>query len=75
MLHSDDSNDTLYTLVNELNVHVDGSIILEAFPALDILFELDEISDAKFCQILKSGNLSDVVVTRLENKFKTHHHS
>ena len=45
MLRSDNSNNTLYTLVNGMTGHVDGSISLETLPSLDTLFELDGMSD------------------------------
>ena len=64
MLRSDDSNNTLYTLVKGITGHVDGSISLETLPSLDTLFELDEISDGEFSQALKAGELSDLVVIR-----------
>ena len=48
MLRSDNSNNTLYTLVNGMTGHFDGSISLETIPSLDTLFELDEMSDGDF---------------------------
>lgn len=45
---------------------VDGSISLEAFPSLDVLFELNEMYDGKSCQALKAGDLSDLVINRLD---------
>ena len=44
--------------------HVDGSISLETLPSLDTLFELDEMSDGEFSQVLTAGELSDLVVIR-----------
>ena len=43
---------------------VDGNISLETVLSLDTLFELDEMSDGKFSQVLKAGELSDLVVIR-----------
>ena len=48
MFRSDNSNNTLYTLVNGMTGHIDGSISLETIPSLDTLFELDEMSDGEF---------------------------
>ena len=45
VLRSDNGNNTLYTLVNGMTGHVDGSISLGTLPSLDTLFELDEMSD------------------------------
>ena len=63
---SDNSNNTLYTLVNGLTGHVDGNISLETLPSLDALFELDEMSDGDFIQSLQAGALSEFVVIRLD---------
>ena len=60
----DNSNNTLYTLVNGLTGHVDGSISLETLLSLDTLFELDEMSDGEFSQALQAGELSELVVIR-----------
>ena len=65
-LYSDNNNNTLYTLVNGVTGQVYGKISLEAFPSLDALFELDDVSDSKFGQALKAGDLSDYVVIRLD---------
>ena len=42
-MQSDDSNDTLYTIVNKVTGHVDDSITLEAFPSLGAPVALDEM--------------------------------
>ena len=63
--HSDNSN-TLYTLVNGVNGHLDGTVSLETLPSLDALCELDEMSDGEFSQALKAGDLSELVVIRPE---------
>ena len=39
---SDNSSNTLYTLVNGVTGHVDGNISLETLPSLIRLFELDK---------------------------------
>ena len=62
LLRSDNSNITLYTIVNGMTSHVDGSISLETLSSLDTLFELDEMSDGEISQALKAGELSDLVV-------------
>ncbi|MCY0725759.1 hypothetical protein OVW19_28885, partial [Klebsiella pneumoniae] len=59
---SDNSNNTLYTLVNGFTGHVDSNIGLDALPSLDTLFELDEMSDGEFSQALQAGELSELVV-------------
>ena len=64
MLEGINSNNTLYTLVNGMTGHVDGSISLETLPSLDYIFELDEMSDVEFSQALKAGEFSDLVVIR-----------
>ena len=64
MIRSDISNNTLYTLVNGMTGHVDGSISLEILPSLDTFFKLAEISNGEFSQSLKAGDLSKLVVIR-----------
>ena len=61
---SDNSNNTLYTLVNGLTGQIDGNISLETLPSLDTLFVLDEMSDGEFSQALQAGELSELVVIR-----------
>uniref|UniRef100_A0AAV1V4N1 Uncharacterized protein n=1 Tax=Peronospora matthiolae TaxID=2874970 RepID=A0AAV1V4N1_9STRA len=56
--HSEISN-TLYSLVNGVTGHVNGSVFLETIPSLDALCELDEMSDGEFSQALKAGELSE----------------
>ena len=60
--NNNNNNNKLYTIVNGVTGHVDGSIILEAFPYLDALFELDEIYDGELSQALEAGDLSGLVV-------------
>ena len=61
---SDNSNNTLYTLVNGLTGQIDGDIGLETHLSLDTLFELDEMSDGEFSQALQAGEFSELVVIR-----------
>ena len=56
---SDNSKNTLYTLVNGVTGHDDGNIRLTTLPSLDAPFELDEMPDGKFSQALQAGDLSD----------------
>ena len=61
-LHSDNSNNTLYTLVSGVTGRVDGNIILETLPSMEARFELDEMSDGEFSQALQAEELFDLVV-------------
>ena len=61
---SDNRNNKVYTLVNGMTGHADGSISLETLPSLNALFELDEMFDGKYSQALKAGELSDLAVIR-----------
>ena len=63
--HSDNS-DTLYTLVNGVTGQVEGNVSLETLPSLGGLCELDDMSDGEFSQALKAGDLSELVVIRLD---------
>ena len=61
--NSDSDNDNiLYTLVNGVTDQLDGKLSLETLPLVDILCDLDEMSDGEFSQALNSGELSKIVV-------------
>ena len=62
MITSDNRNSTIYTLVNGRTGHVDGNISLETLPSLDILLQLDEMSDGESSQALQAGELFNLVV-------------
>ena len=49
--HSDNSN-TLYTLVNGVTGHIDGTVRLGTLLSLESLCELDEMSDGEYSQAL-----------------------
>ena len=51
--------------------HVDDNTSFETLSSLDALFELDEMSDGKFSQALKAGELSELVVTRPDIELST----
>ena len=42
---SNNSNNSLFTLVNEVTDHVDVSVSLDAFPSLDAMFEHEVLCD------------------------------
>ena len=50
---------------------VDDNTSFETLSSLDALFELDEMSDGKFSQALKAGELSELVVTRPDIELST----
>ena len=54
-----------------MTVHVDDSIRLEAFPSLNDLFKLGEMSDDEFGQALKTVELSDLVIIRPDPELKS----
>ena len=68
---SDNSNYALCTFANGVTVHVDDSIRLEAFPSLNDLFKLGEMSDDEFGQALKTVELSDLVIIRPDPELKS----
>ena len=68
---SDNSNNTLYTLVNGLTGQIDGNISLETLPSVDKIFELDEMSDGEFSQALQAGEFSELVVIRPDTELNS----
>ena len=54
-MYRDKRNILLYTIVRDLNDHVEVSVRREEFPSLDDLFDLDRVSDDKFSQTLEDG--------------------
>ena len=46
-MYRDKRNILLYTIVRDLNDHVEVSVRREEFPSLDDLFDLDRVANAK----------------------------
>ncbi|KAG2828299.1 hypothetical protein PC119_g23514 [Phytophthora cactorum] len=69
-----DCSEQLYTLVNGVTRGgggIDGDISLDSLPAVNALLELDEMSIAEFGEVLKAGDLAEVVVIRPEEELNS----
>ena len=61
---SDNSTNTLYTLVNGVTGNVDGNIRLANLSSLGALYERYGMYDGELSQVLQTGELIDLVVIR-----------
>ncbi|KAI9995156.1 hypothetical protein PInf_012203 [Phytophthora infestans] len=66
-----DCCDQLYTVVNGMTGEIEGDISLDTLPAVDALLELDEMSVAEFGEVLKAGDLAEVVLIIPEDELSS----